>query len=103
MGENDFFELPVGDQHHRECIEIEYSDDYRKGYEEGVESFRPKFEAFKESLQDYYDGQLKTFLQGRSCAGCRWEVIPANDLKTIPIDCLNCQRHYMDLFEMKGS
>lgn len=41
---NDFFELPVGDQYHKECIEIEHSDDYLKGFDDGIESFRPKFE-----------------------------------------------------------
>jgi hypothetical protein len=62
MGDKtDFFELPLGDQHHRECIEIEHSDDYRRGYEDGVESFRPKFEAFKQSLQEHYDEKLKEF------------------------------------------
>lgn len=46
----DFFELPLGDNY-RECIEIEHSDEYRKGhdagYNDGVESFRPKFEEMK--------------------------------------------------------
>lgn len=46
-GKTDFFELPVGDQHHRECIEIEHGDEYRRGYEDGVESFRPKFDEMK--------------------------------------------------------
>ncbi|MDD2267483.1 MAG: hypothetical protein PHE37_11660 [Sulfuricurvum sp.] len=66
----DFFELPVGDQHHRECIEIEYSDEYRQGFEEGVESFRPKFEEFKKSLQEHHDEKLKEFQKDTTCHTC---------------------------------
>lgn len=75
-GKTDFFELPVGDQHHRECIEIEYSEEYRKGHEvgfnEGIESFRPKFEEMK-ALFDQKIAELSReneILKNPQCEQC---------------------------------
>lgn len=70
----DFFELPLGDQHHKECIEIDHSDEYRRGYEDGVESFRAKFEAFKKSLQEHYDEKLKECRKNITCEGCEFDL-----------------------------
>lgn len=87
-GKTDFFELPVGDQHHRERIEIEHSDDYRRGYEDGVESFRPKFEAIKKLLQ-----------QNQTCSGCEAEFSDAH----LPM-CTLCDRPVRaDYFKLKES
>lgn len=52
MAKNDFFKFPDG-VCHSECIEIEYSDDYRRGYDDGVESFRPKFDEIKDQFMTH--------------------------------------------------
>lgn len=41
-----------------ECIEVEYSSEYNRGYADGIESFRPKFKQFMARVNE------------KSCDGC---------------------------------
>lgn len=70
----------------KECIEIEYSYEYAIGYNDGIESFRPKFEEIVKNISDM------------SCDGC---VHRPEDGENYDEPCGTCRRFYGDYFEPK--
>jgi hypothetical protein len=52
----------------KECIELEHSDEYQRGYADGIESFRAIFNEFNATKT--CEGCINEFVQRDSCGDC---------------------------------
>lgn len=64
-----------------------HSDEYQRGFSDGIDSFRPKFERITQAIT------------ATSCDGCQYCPVDGGNYSEV---CATCSRFYPDHFDFKG-